>query len=139
MPRLFSKANEDTASWLQVESEKRRLRLAVDQEALESASRPDGCYVLVSDLAAECIDAQAIHDRYKDLAHVGRGFRMSKTGHLELRPIYVRTKKSTRGYVFIVMLAYLIRRASNHSICLPAMMCNYRLYFQPENTCSRET
>lgn len=98
------------ASWLQVESDERSLRLAVDQEALENASRLDGCYVLVSDLAAECIDAQAIHDRYKDLAHVERGFRTSKTGHLELRPIYVRTEKSTRGHVFIVMLAYLIRR-----------------------------
>jgi len=98
------------AAWLQVENDERTLRVAVDRDALENAARLDGRYVLVSDLAAECIDAQTIHDRYKDLAHVERGFRTSKTGHLELRPIYVRTEKSARGHVFIVMLAYLIRR-----------------------------
>jgi hypothetical protein len=35
---------------------------------------------------------------------------MSKTGHLELRPVYVRTEESTRGHVLVVMLSYLIRR-----------------------------
>lgn len=98
------------AAWLQIESDERCFRVVVDQEVLENAARLDGCYVLVSDLAPECIDAQTIHARYKDLARVERGFRTSKTGHLELRPIYVRTEKSTRGHVFIVMLAYLIRR-----------------------------
>ena len=98
------------SSWLQVKNDERALCIVVDQEALESAARLDGCYVLTSDLSSECIDAQTIHGRYKDLAHVERGFRTSKTGHLELRPIYVRTESSTRGHVFIVMLAYLIRR-----------------------------
>ncbi len=37
-------------------------------------------------------------------------FRTCKSGHLELRPIYVRKKESTRGHVFIVMLSYLIKR-----------------------------
>ena len=37
-------------------------------------------------------------------------FRTWKTGHLELRPVYVRTEESTRGHVFVVMLAYLIER-----------------------------
>ncbi|MCP4339132.1 MAG: IS1634 family transposase, partial [Desulfobulbaceae bacterium] len=41
---------------------------------------------------------------------VERAFRESKTGHLELRPIHVRKEKSTRGHVFVVMLAYLLRR-----------------------------
>lgn len=99
-----------TAAWLRVESNERTLRVVVEQEALEKAAQLDGCYVLTSDLPDECADAQTIHSRYKDLAHVERGFRVSKTGHLELRPIYVRTEKSTRGHVFVVMLAYLIRR-----------------------------
>jgi len=104
----ISKLN--VGAWLQVENDERALRLVVDQQALENAARLDGCYVLTSDLSAECMDAQTIHARYKDLAQVERGFRASKTGHLELRPIYVRTESSTRGHVFIVMLAYLIRR-----------------------------
>ncbi len=98
------------AAWLGVEADGRALRLTSDEEALAAAARLDGCYVIVTDLHVGQADAQVVHDRYKDLAHVERGFRMSKTGHLELRPIYVRSENSTRGHVFVVMLAYLIRR-----------------------------
>lgn len=97
-------------AWLGVQAHGRTLGLAPDQKALEAAARLDGCYVIVTDLPTRQADAKTIHDRYKDLARVERGFRMSKTGHLELRPIYVRSEKSTRGHVFVVMLAYLIRR-----------------------------
>jgi len=97
--------------WLAVAAEGRSLRLTLDEAAREAESRLDGCYVLDTDVPVSDADKQIIHDRYKDLARVERGFRVSKTGHLELRPIYVRTEKSTRGHVFIVMLAYLIRRA----------------------------
>jgi hypothetical protein len=51
-----------------------------------------------------------VHDRYKDLTEVEIAFRTSKTAHLELRPIHVRTEEHTRGHVLVVMLAYLIRR-----------------------------
>ncbi len=97
-------------AWLRVQADGRTLRVIADATALEAAAKLDGCYVMVTDLDAKQADAQTIHDRYKDLARVERGFRMSKTGHLELRPIYVRSEKSTRGHVFVVMLAYLIRR-----------------------------
>jgi hypothetical protein len=97
--------------WLHGVHEGRTLRLVLDEAAREAESRLDGCYVLDTDVPAEDADKELIHDRYKDLARVERGFRVSKTGHLELRPLYVRTEKSTRGHVFVVMLAYLIRRA----------------------------
>ncbi len=32
-----------------------------------------------------------------------------KTGHLEIRPVYVRTAPHTRAHVFCVMLAYRVR------------------------------
>lgn len=51
-----------------------------------------------------------IHARYKDLSKVESAFRTMKTGHLEVRPVYVRKEASTRGHVFVVMLAYLIVR-----------------------------
>ena len=101
----------------------------MDEAALEAESLLDGCYVLETGVDAEHADAQTVHDRYKDLALVEDAFRVSKnvifakarTGHLELRPIYVRSERSTRGHVFkenppdfpshfVVMLAYLIRR-----------------------------
>ena len=96
--------------WLSAEVEGRTLRLVLDEAARETESRLDGCYVLDTDVPAQDAGKEIVHDRYKDLALVERGFRMSKTGHLELRPIFVRNEKSTRGHVLVVMLAYLIRR-----------------------------
>lgn len=98
-------------AWLRVEAEDRVLKLEVDEERLSEISRLDGCYVIRTDLSVEEADARVVHDRYKELAEVESAFRISKTGHLELRPIHVRTEESTRGHVFVVMLAYLIRRS----------------------------
>ena len=49
--------------------------------------------------------ASTAHGRYKDLAVIEAAFRTGKnviparagTGHLQRRPIYVRSRKSTRG------------------------------------------
>jgi transposase len=97
-------------SWLTVQVEGRDLRLVVDEERLAEVSRLDGCYVIKTDLPAEVADKQVVHDRYKDLAEVERGFRTSKTGHLEVRPVFVRKEANTRGHVLVVMLAYLVER-----------------------------
>jgi hypothetical protein len=86
------------------------LSLVIDEAALREAERLDGCYVLKTSLDRERADTQTVHARYKDLAHVERAFRSSKTGHLELRPIFVRTEEHTRGHVLVVMLAYKLRR-----------------------------
>jgi hypothetical protein len=97
-------------AWLQVETEGRSLKLTVNQPALERAARLDGCYVIKTDLPESAASKQVVHDRYKDLAVVEQAFRTCKTTHLETRPVYVRTAAHTRGHVFGVMLAYLIRR-----------------------------
>lgn len=102
-------------SWIRLKVDGRTFRIEKDESALAEESLLDGCYVIVTDLKESRIDAETIHRRYKDLANVERGFRMSKTGHLELRPIHVRSEKSTRGHVFIVMLAYMIRRELEHA------------------------
>ncbi|MBW2063277.1 MAG: hypothetical protein JRI95_17170, partial [Deltaproteobacteria bacterium] len=60
-------------------------------------------------LPDEAADMDTIHDRYKDLAQVERAFRNMKTGHLEVRPVFVRNAERTRAHVFIVMLAYRLR------------------------------
>lgn len=51
-----------------------------------------------------------MHDRYKDLTEVEKVFLGCKTVNLKVRPVYVRKEESTRGHVFVVMLAYLIIR-----------------------------
>jgi hypothetical protein len=97
-------------AWLRMETEGRSLKLVADEEARQEAARLDGCYVLKTDLPETAASKQVVHDRYKDLTEVEIAFRTSKTAHLELRPIHVRTEEHTRGHVLVVMLAYLIRR-----------------------------
>ncbi|MFH1091872.1 MAG: IS1634 family transposase [Pseudomonadota bacterium] len=87
----------------------RRILVEVDEEYLRETSELDGCYALKTDLHQEAADKKTIHDRYKDLAQVERAFRTMKTGHLEVRPVFVRKAARTRAHVFIVMLAYRLR------------------------------
>ncbi len=97
-------------NWVRVESRESILELVIDDAALEEAAKLDGCYVIKTDLSAEIASAKTVHDRYKDLAEVERAFRTFKSGHLQVRPTFVRTEASTRGHVFVVMLAYLVER-----------------------------
>lgn len=97
--------------WVSVRAENRQVIITVDQEYLRELAELDGCYALKTDLPREAADTQTIHDRYKDLAMVERAFRTMKTGHLEVRPVFVRSATRTRGHVLVVMLAYLLVRA----------------------------
>ncbi len=96
--------------WLKVKAQDRILSLEPDETALKEESLLDGCYVIKTDLPQEAADKQIVHDRYKDLAKVEKAFRDCKTVSLEVRPIFVRTKKSTCGHVLIVMLSYMVIR-----------------------------
>jgi transposase len=88
----------------------RVLQMEENIEKLEEESRLDGCYVLKTDLSAEAMTKEAVHERYKELSYVERAFREMKTGQLELRPLHVRSKTSTRAHVLVVMLSYMITR-----------------------------
>jgi hypothetical protein len=96
--------------WIEVSVEDRRLTLQFNRQACAEDARLDGCYVIKTDLPAGDIQAAMIHDRYKDLTQVEWAFRTFKQGHLEIRPTFVQTKASTRGHVFVIMLAYLLER-----------------------------
>jgi len=96
------------SKWTQVEAQGRGILVSVDDNALEELARLDGCYVLRTDLSPELASKETIHARYKDLAKVEHAFRTAKTGHLELRPIYLRNEQRTRGHALVVMLAYRI-------------------------------
>jgi transposase len=98
------------AAWLRVESAGRSLQLVTDEAARTEAAHLDGCYVIKTDLPETAASKQVVHDRYKDLTEVEMAFRTSKTVHLEMRPVHVRTEEHTRGHVLAVMLAFLIRR-----------------------------
>ena len=53
---------------------------------------------------------QQVHDRYLDLTQVERDFRTLKTGLLELRPIFLRKEKRTRGHALVSLLALKLAR-----------------------------
>ena len=95
--------------WVNVKAEDRKLTIYVDDDALATETKLDGCYIIKTDLEETKCNTQTVHDRYKDLALVESAFRMCKT-NLELRPIYVRLEASTYGHVLVVMLAYMIMR-----------------------------
>jgi transposase len=103
--------------WLSVstvsQEETRRMKLNVDEKTLGALKRLDGCYVLKTDVSKEMSPKEEIHERYKDLALVESAFRTCKTVSLELRPLHVRLSTSTRGHVFVVMLAYMIIQELN--------------------------
>jgi len=70
----------------------------------------DSCYCIESDVSAEQLSTQDVHDRYKDLQDVERNFRRLKTAFLEVLPIFVRKQQRTRGHVFVAMSALKLLR-----------------------------
>ena len=98
------------SDWVFVRVEGRRLELVVDSEKLEERAKFDGCYIWTTELSAEEVGDREIYERYKDLKYVEDDFRTLKTDFLEVRPIHVRTPGSTRGHLFVTMLAFMIVR-----------------------------
>lgn len=96
--------------WVDVYINKRELHLRIDQEKLNERAKFDGCYVWTTELGKEEATDREVYDRYKDLKHVEDDFRTFKTNFLEIRPIHVRTPGSTKGHLFITMLAHMIVR-----------------------------
>ena len=96
--------------WVRVRNRGTILEVEVDEVALKEVAQLDGCYVIKTDLPQEAATAEMIHARYKDLTEVERAFRTFKHGQLQIQPTFVWTEASTRGHVFVVMLAYLMER-----------------------------
>ena len=98
------------SAFVEVTLNNRTIEVQVDEQRQQEAALLDGCYCLESDVPAEHLSTQDVHDRYKDLQDVERNFRRLKTVCLEVRPIFVRKEQKTRGHVFIAMLALKVLR-----------------------------
>lgn len=96
--------------WLLATAHQRVIKIEKDESAFEQVALLDGCYVIKSDAAKDNATPKILHDRYCDLEKVERAFRTIKSVHLEMRPVFVRKEKSTRGHAFVVMLALLLQR-----------------------------
>ena len=91
------------AGWVQLSLQARDIIVTVDEAAQTEATRFEGCDVLETDVPQTVLDAQAVHDRYRDLHEVEHDFRTMKTGLLEVRPIFVRKAPRTRAHVLVTM------------------------------------
>lgn len=98
------------AAFVELTLQDRMLEFTLDEHAKREHALLDGCYCIESDVPAQQLNKDALHQRYKDLQHVERDFRTLKTGLLEVRPIFVRKAQRTRGHVFISMLSLKIAR-----------------------------
>lgn len=104
------------SEWVDVYIDKRKLHLSVDENCLKEKSKFDGCYIWTTELSADEATDQEIYERYKDLKYIEDDFRTFKTNLLEIRPIHVRTVDSTRGHLFVTMLAHMIVREIKQSL-----------------------
>jgi len=102
--------------WVQLSLQENDIIVTVDEAAQIEASRFDGCYVLETDVPQTLLEAQAVHDRYRDLHEVEQDFRTMKTGLLEVRPIFVRKAPRTRAHVFVTMLALKVVREMRRAL-----------------------
>ena len=96
--------------WVKVELTGRKVVWTEDEAARQKEAELDGCYVIESDLPKEAASTQQVHDRYLSLTQVERDFRTLKTGLLELRPIFLRKEKRTRGHALVSLLALKLAR-----------------------------
>jgi transposase len=98
------------SGFIELSLNSRVIELHLDEARYADAQLLDGCYCIETDVVAERMDKQHVHDRYKDLQRVEQDFRRLKTAALEVRPIFLRKAQRTRGHVFIAMLALKVLR-----------------------------
>ncbi|MCP4054626.1 MAG: IS1634 family transposase [Mesoflavibacter sp.] len=98
------------SSFVSLSLENSQLKMDIDKEKKTENSLLDGCYVIETDVSEDKLDKETVWDRYGDLQKVERDFRRMKTTLIEVRPIFVRKEKRTRGHVFISMLSLKIAR-----------------------------
>jgi len=95
---------------VELQLEGRTLLLRRDRAALDKALELAGCYVVTSDVPKQELSTEEVHQGYLRLQKVERDFRALKTGLLEVRPIFLRDQKRTRGHVLCCMLALKLTR-----------------------------
>lgn len=103
--------------WVKITRNKRRFILIINQEKLREISAFDGCYVWTTDWKETELSNEEVYQHYKDLKFVEDDFRTFKTTLLDIRPIFVRKASSTRGHLFITMLAHLLVRELRSKWC----------------------
>ena len=79
-----------------------------DEASIKREARLDGIYILRTNVGAEHLTSEQVVAAYKDLHHVERAFRSTKTVDLHVRPIHHRNEDRVRAHIFLCMLAYYV-------------------------------
>lgn len=98
------------SDWIEFHLEGRQIKVIRNNNKLQQAMQLDGCYALKTDLAASCCSAEVIHQRYNDLALLEDEFKIAKTEHLGIRPLYLPRADRTKAHAFVVMFSLLLRK-----------------------------
>ena len=86
-----------------------RVVWTIDEDKIAREQSLDGCYIVRTDVAADCMGKEQIVASYKALGHVERAFRSLKMSHLEIRPVYHKSDKRIKAHVFMCVLAYYLQ------------------------------
>jgi transposase len=111
LKKVIAKRTALKISWVTISSSSvdKTISVSIDELKLAEISKLDGCYCLETDLSKE-VSKDTVHTGYKSLQSVEQDFRTFKQVFLDVRPIFVRTAKSTEGHFLITMLACKIVR-----------------------------
>jgi hypothetical protein len=104
------------AAFVHVSRHEGRLLATLDPTAQVEATWLDGCDVLATDVPPTALEAQAVHDRSRDLPAVEQDVRTRKTGLVAVRPILVRNAPRTRAHVWVTMWAVHVVRARRRAL-----------------------
>lgn len=89
-------------------------RPEIDQDAVEAAAKLDGYYLIVTSETGW--DEGRILDAYRELWRIEESFKVTKTGGLRSRPVWVWTPEHIRAHFLTCYLALLIVRLSQRAL-----------------------
>lgn len=90
------------------------VRPEIDREAVDRAAALDGHYLVVTS-ETDWEDSRIL-DAYRELWRIEESFRVTKTGGLSSRPVYVWTREHIRAHFLTCYLALLIVRLSQRAL-----------------------
>jgi transposase len=85
-------------------------RFVVDfnQETFQQTESLCGKYVVCTSVKADALNKEEVREKYKNLQQVEHAFRDLKSDNINIRPVYHRNEKQTRGHVQVCIFAYAI-------------------------------
>ncbi len=82
----------------------------------KEAKKLAGKYVVSTTVSKNRMNKTEVRQEYKNLQNVEHAFRDLKSNNIQIRPVYHRKAKQTRGHVFLTMFCYSIIKEMENKI-----------------------